>query len=85
MKKLAQTKNNLLEIENLITVMDKEIYRLRNIVYRYNLLHGNSLQDGFVRTPDNIDFEQLNGKLSIIDLTESRSQSQYKYIQSKIK
>ena len=46
----------LYEIDYLITKMEEEIELLRNINYRYMLMHGNKIQHGEQQVPSDVSF-----------------------------
>jgi hypothetical protein len=56
MKKIKEAQGTLQDVEYLINQMDRQIKLLRNIVYRYGLLHGEEIQGGKVDVPDSIEF-----------------------------
>ena len=56
MKKLEEMQRDILTLSHLIHGMESEIDRLRKIVYRYYLKHGNSIQGGDVKLESGISF-----------------------------
>ena len=56
MKKLEEIGRTAAELSSLIKNMESEIDRLRNIVYRYYLKHGGSMQGGKVEFEDSSSF-----------------------------
>ena len=56
MDKLRHQRQVLSDVERLILTMENEITLLRNIVYRYYLMHGNQLQEGSVCPPEDVSF-----------------------------
>lgn len=68
MKKIDEQIKQLHEIQYLILKMEEEIELLRNINYRYYLMHGNNIKEGVVNVPNNISFS-LSG-----DITDTKCQ-----------
>ena len=56
MKKLAEQKQTLDDVSELIRNMESEINRQRYIIYRYYEMHGELVENGMLDLPDNISF-----------------------------
>ena len=90
MKKINEQKQILQDIEYLIKNMDAEIDLLRNINYRYYLMHGNKVQNGLITVPENISFDisgkkESDVKCRIIDHDKINIQSNYQKIKSELR
>ena len=89
MSKLKQSKQVLDDTEMLILMQNNEIYRLRNIIARYHLKHGLSVEIGRVYVGESIDF-QIDGdakslQVSCIDCNKLGLKSNFMEIQELIK
>lgn len=90
MKKINEQKQILQDIEYLIKNMDAEIDLLRNINYRYYLMHGSSVQNGLVHVPENMSFD-ISGeregdvKCRIIDHQKINITSNYQKIKNELR
>jgi hypothetical protein len=62
MKKIQEYKKGLEDIEQIINMLASEVDLLRNITYRYYLMHGNEIQDGSIHCPFNITFTISNNQ-----------------------
>jgi hypothetical protein len=90
MKKLNETKQMLQDVEHLINQMEAEIELLRNINYRYYLMHGSDIQGGAVNATENISFsidaENPEGvKCKVINHTNLGIESSYQKIKNQIR
>lgn len=93
MEKINEQKQLLQDISYLLAKMEAEIELLRNINYRYYLMHGNKVQNGLITVPENISFDvsgEINGDVQcqIIDHKKINIESNYmiiKYELNKIK
>jgi len=89
MNKLREQRQTLQDLEELIRKMDKEIDLLRNIVLRYYLKHGRSVEDGEVIVPDFISFDvrESDGDVSCrrLDYGALALESTYQKIKKAIK
>ena len=68
MSKLKQSKRVLDDTEMLILMQNNEIHRLRNIIARYHLKHGLSVEIGKVSVGESIDF-QFDGDFQSLQVT----------------
>ena len=89
MKKINEQKKLLQDLEHLINKMHDEIELLRNINYRYFLMHGEKIQNGKVFVPDNFSFNislDINGdaKCTIFDHEKTKIKSHYQQIKEEI-
>jgi hypothetical protein len=88
MKKIKEQKQTLQDIEELIPAMQHEIDELRNIVYRYMLLHGNEIKGGIVVVPDNLYYSiaigNVNGACIAINTHEIKMESDYQKLKRQI-
>ena len=57
MRALNEQKQLLQDLDYLLNKMEAEIELLRNINYRYYLMHGNKVQNGLITVPENISFD----------------------------
>jgi hypothetical protein len=85
MKSLDEQKQLLQDIDSLLGKMKSEIDLLRNINYRYFLMHGNKVQNGLVSVPENISFDvtgEIDGDVEcrMIDHDKIRIESNYQNI-----
>ena len=90
MRALNEQKQLLQDLDYLINKMEKEIELLRNINYRYYLMHGNKVQNGLIKVPENISFDisgDIDGDIlcRIIDHEKINLESNYKEIKSEIR
>lgn len=90
MKTLNEQKQLLQDLEYLINKMEAEIEILRNINYRYYLMHGNKVQNGLVTVPENISFDvsgEIDGDVQcrMIDHEKINLESNYQKIKSEIR
>ena len=58
----------LYEIDSLITKMEAEIELLRNINYRYMLMHGNKIQHGEQQVPSDVSFRIFKNAVDAKDV-----------------
>ena len=90
MKKINEQRELLQDLEHLITKMHHEIELLRNINYRYFLMHGEKIQSDKVFVPDNLSFnisldKNLDVECKVIDHEKIKIDSPYQQIQEEIK
>ena len=89
MRTISEQKQILQDLEHLIKKMEIEIETLRNINYRYYLMHGNNVQNGLVSVPDNISFDisgDINGDVicRMIDFDKINLKSNYQIIKKEL-
>lgn len=88
MKKLNEQKQFIEDLGNLINKMEIEIELLRNINYRYFLMHGNKIQNGVISAPKNISFNIYGGikdtQCKIVDHEKLGITSNYQQIKKQI-
>jgi hypothetical protein len=89
MKTINEQKKLLEDIECLINNMYAEINLLRNITYRYYLMHGYKVQDGILSVPETISFgvsQDIHGEAlcKIIDHEQLNIESNFQQIKSEI-
>lgn len=90
MRALNEQKQLLQDLEYLLNKMETEIELLRNINYRYYLMHGNKVQNGQLSVPENISFDvsgEIDGdvKCRMIDHAKINIESNYQKIKSEIR
>jgi hypothetical protein len=90
MRTISEQKQILQDLEHLINKMDAEIELLRNINYRYYLMHGNNVQNGLISVPENISFDvsgEIDGdvKCRMIDHNKINLESNYQKIKSELR
>jgi hypothetical protein len=93
MKKIQEQIETLSNLENLIKSMEYEIEFLRNINYRYYLMHGIEIQGGIIEVPDNLEFGiktenkgvQVIAKCEVIDCEKLNIESKHQKIKSFLK
>jgi hypothetical protein len=90
MKKINEQKQILQDLEYLINKMDAEIELLRNIAYRYYLMHGNKVHNGLLSVPENISFDvsgEIDGDVQcrMIDHNNLNIESNYQKIKSELR
>jgi len=90
MRTISEQKQILQDLEHLINKMDVEIELLRNINYRYYLMHGNNVQNGLISVPENISFDvsgEIDGdvKCRMIDHNKINLESNYQKIKSELR
>lgn len=83
MKALKQQKEVLDIASEIIERESEEIYRLRAIVKRYYLMHGNTVFSGTISLEDKEDFRlSFDGEtVSLIDSSKLQVKSQFQKIQ----
>jgi hypothetical protein len=89
MKSIHEQKQTLQDLEHLINKMYVEIELLRNINYRYYLMHGNKIQNGLISVPENISFDisgEIDGDVQcrMIDHAKIDIESNYQKIKESI-
>jgi len=90
MRALNEQKQLLQDLDYLLNKMEQEIELLRNINYRYYLMHGNKVQNGLITVPENISFD-ISGKIDgdvqcrMIDHEKINLESNYQKIKSEIR
>jgi len=89
MKSINKQKQVLQDLEHLINKMNTEIELLRNINYRYYLMHGNRVQNGSISVPENISFDvsgEIDGDVQcrMIDHNKINIESNYQKIKSEL-
>lgn len=89
MTKINEQIKMLQDLEHLITKMHHEIELLRNINYRYYLMHGEKIQSGKVFVPDNFSFnisldKNLDVECKVIDYGKIKIANPYQQIQEEI-
>ena len=90
MRALNEQKQLLQDLDYLLNKMEQEIELLRNINYRYYLMHGNKVQNGSITVPENISFDvsgDIDGDVlcRIIDNEKINLESNYQKIKSEIR
>jgi hypothetical protein len=90
MRTINEQKQILQDFEHLINKMDAEIELLRNINYRYYLMHGNKVQNGLISVPENISFDvsgEIDGDVQcrMIDHAKINLESNYQKIKSELR
>lgn len=90
MRALNEQKQLLQDLDFLLNKMEAEIELLRNINYRYYLMHGNKVQNGLLTVPANISFDvsgQIYGDVQcrMIDSEKINLESNYQKIKSELK
>jgi len=90
MRTINEQKQILQDLEYLINKMDAEIELLRNINYRYYLMHGDNVQNGLISVPENISFDvsgEIDGdvKCRIVDYNKINLESNYQKIKSELR
>lgn len=85
MNKLKENKQILEDAEMLIRMLNDEVNRLRNIVARYHLRHGQYIQTGRVMIDESIDFmldgDVRNLQVSCVDCDKLGIKSNFQKIQ----
>jgi len=89
MRAINEQKQLLQDLDCLLNKMEQEIDILRNINYRYYLMHGNRVQNGLITVPENISFyirEDKEGDVEcrIIDHDVIHIESNYQKIKREI-
>lgn len=90
MRALNEQKQLLQDLDYLVNKMEQEIELLRNINYRYYLMHGNKVKNGLITVPENISFD-FSGKIDgdvqcrMIDHDKINLESNYQKIKSEIR
>ena len=89
MRALNEQKQLLQDLDFLLNKMEQEIELLRNINYRYYLMHGNKVQNGLLNVPENISFDvsgEIDGDVQcrMIDHSKMNLESNYQKIKSEI-
>lgn len=90
MRALNEQKQLLQDLDYLVNKMQSEIELLRNINYRYYLMHGNKVQNGLITVPENISFDvsgEIDGDVQcrMIDHEKINLESNYQKIKSEIR
>jgi hypothetical protein len=90
MRALNEQKQLLQDLDYLLNKMEAEIELLRNINYRYYLMHGNKVQNGLITVPENISFDisgEIDGDVQcrMIDHEKINLESNYQKIKSEIR
>ena len=90
MKALNKQKELLQDLDYLLNKMESEIELLRNINYRYYLMHGNNVQNGLLSVPENISFDvsgDIDGDVQcrLIDHDKINIESNYQQIKNKLR
>ena len=90
MKSINEQKQILQDLAHLINERDVEIEFLRNINYRYYLMHGNKVQNGLISVPENISFDisgEVDGDVHcrMIDHNKINIESNYQKIKSEMR
>jgi hypothetical protein len=90
MRALNEQKQLLQDLDYLLNKMEQEIELLRNINYRYYLMHGNKVQNGLIKVPENISFDvsgEIDGDVlcRMIDHEKINLESNYQKIKSEIR
>lgn len=90
MKSINEQKQILQDLEHLINKMNAEIQLLRNINYRYYLMHGDTIQNGLVSIPENISFHvsiKKDGDVQceMIDSNKINIESNYQRIKNELR
>jgi hypothetical protein len=90
MRALNEQKKLLQDLDYLLNKMEQEIELLRNINYRYYLMHGNKVQNGLIKVPENISFDvsgDIDGDVlcRMIDHEKINLESNYQKIKSEIR
>lgn len=90
MRALNEQKQLLQDLDYLLNKMEQEIELLRNINYRYYLMHGNKVQNGLITVPENISFDvsgEIDGDVQcrMIDHEKINLESNYQKIKSEIR
>lgn len=89
MKKINETKQMLNDLEDLVSKMDRELDRLRNLSYRYYLKHGSEIGEGVILVNDRLDFHLTkNGDKVVCNVHDSADlniTSNYQIIKQMIK
>ncbi|MFO0477629.1 MAG: hypothetical protein ACK50L_02445 [Bacteroidota bacterium] len=90
MKSINEQKQILQDMEHLINKMNAEIELLRNINYRYYLMHGDKIQNGLVSIPENISFHvsiKKDGDVQceMIDCNKINIESNYQRIKNELR
>ena len=90
MRTINEQKQVVQDFEHLINKMDEEIELLRNINYRYYLMHGNKVKNGLVSVPENISFYvlgEIDGDVQcrMIDHNKTNIESNYQKIKSELR
>lgn len=90
MRALNEQKQLLQDLDYLLNKMEQEIELLRNINYRYYLMHGNKVQNGLITVPENISFDvsgDIDGDVlcRMIDHEKINLESNYQKIKSEIR
>jgi hypothetical protein len=90
MRALNEQKQLLQDLDYLLNKMEQEIELLRNINYRYYLMHGDKVQNGLIKVPENISFDvsgDIDGDVlcRMIDHEKINLESNYQKIKSEIR
>lgn len=90
MRALNEQKQLLQDLDHLLNKMEAEIELLRNINYRYYLMHGNKVQNGLLSVPENVSFDVSVGidgdvQCRMIDHEKINLESNYQKIKSELR
>jgi hypothetical protein len=89
MKTVTEARNTLDTMSEIIRFQGYEIDSLRNIVVRYNLMHGTEIKGGDLAVNNSVDFiisiKKDKAFCILLDSNILRNKSQYQRIQEMIK